>query len=267
MRQSVGNRVQRGCGVACLACLAVWMSVGCGSSISDVEAGENLHPTMGEAKQCMRKGDVDQALKLYEELLLNEPHMAKAHLEAGLLYDSEKQDYIRAIYHYQQYLTLRPDSEKRDLIEELVGLARLSFAASLPDQPSDAIREVGRLRQEVARLKGELLGSRNSVRALKQSLQEANQQLASTGGEVGATAVLAARAGDPGAAADPVLRVSGPRAYRVRSGDNLTEIAKEMYDDGTKWRLIFNANREVLKQPDDLQAGQTLVIPSLSNES
>ena len=112
----------------------------------------------------------------------------------------------------------------------------------------------------MARLKGELLASRNSVKALKQSLEEANQQLAMARQEA-AAAVRPAGATDAGAGA------RGPRQYRVREGDNLTEIAKEMYEDGRKWHLIYDANREVLKRPDDLQAGQTLVIPSLNNES
>lgn len=51
-------------------------------------------------------------------------------------------------------------------------------------------------------------------------------------------------------------------SYLVRSGDNLSSIARQFYGDASLWRVIFNANRgELGNNPDRLQAGMKLTIP------
>lgn len=52
------------------------------------------------------------------------------------------------------------------------------------------------------------------------------------------------------------------RSYKVQPGDSLSKIAKEFYGDATKYQRIFEANRDKLENPDKIQAGQELVIPS-----
>ena len=54
-----------------------------------------------------------------------------------------------------------------------------------------------------------------------------------------------------------------PRTYEVRSGDSLSKIAKRVYGDAGKWRQIFNANTDTLKDPDKIYPGQNLRIPPL----
>ncbi len=49
-------------------------------------------------------------------------------------------------------------------------------------------------------------------------------------------------------------------AYR-KSGDCLWKIAKQVYGDESKWEVIYDANRETIKDPDVLQPGQTLHLP------
>lgn len=50
-------------------------------------------------------------------------------------------------------------------------------------------------------------------------------------------------------------------SYTVQSGDTLSKIAKEFYGDANQHRRIFEANRDKLKHPDDIQVGQELSIP------
>jgi len=47
----------------------------------------------------------------------------------------------------------------------------------------------------------------------------------------------------------------------VRIGDTLSRFALKYYGDAKKYPLIFDANRDVLEDPDDLFAGQTIRIP------
>jgi nucleoid-associated protein YgaU len=50
--------------------------------------------------------------------------------------------------------------------------------------------------------------------------------------------------------------------YTVKPGDSLSKIAKSAYDDASKYMKIFEANKDQLKDPNLIQPGQKLVIPS-----
>jgi nucleoid-associated protein YgaU len=52
------------------------------------------------------------------------------------------------------------------------------------------------------------------------------------------------------------------RSYTVVSGDSLSKIAKREYGDAQKWRQIYEANREQIKDPDLIYPGQVLTIPA-----
>lgn len=65
--------------------------------------------------------------------------------------------------------------------------------------------------------------------------------------------------------AEPVLS----KVYVVSEGDNLADIAKKFYgpEEGNKKiniTRIFEANRKLLRSPDEILVGQKLIIPSLS---
>jgi len=51
--------------------------------------------------------------------------------------------------------------------------------------------------------------------------------------------------------------------YTIVSGDSLSRIAKRYYGDAMKYPLIFEANKEVIKNPDLIYPGQQIRIPKL----
>jgi len=53
------------------------------------------------------------------------------------------------------------------------------------------------------------------------------------------------------------------RTYTVKSGDSLWKIAEEMYGNGSKYPAIFEANKDILDDPDKIFPGQELRIPKL----
>ena len=53
----------------------------------------------------------------------------------------------------------------------------------------------------------------------------------------------------------------GGRSYVVVQGDSLSKIAKREYGDADKWRQIFEANRDLIKDPDLIHPGQKLRLP------
>ncbi len=52
-------------------------------------------------------------------------------------------------------------------------------------------------------------------------------------------------------------------SYTVKSGDTLWAIAETAYGDGSKYMNIFDANRNLLEDPDRIYPGQQLLIPDL----
>jgi nucleoid-associated protein YgaU len=62
---------------------------------------------------------------------------------------------------------------------------------------------------------------------------------------------------------DLVLNISvdqsAPETYEVKSGDNLSKIAKRY--SGISWKDIFEANRDIISDPDKIFPGQVLKIP------
>ena len=67
---------------------------------------------------------------------------------------------------------------------------------------------------------------------------------------------------------DDQLQVSNPQPeaqyYDVKSGDSLSKISKQFYGDANKYNVIFEANRPMLKNADDIYPGQKLRIPAMA---
>jgi nucleoid-associated protein YgaU len=61
--------------------------------------------------------------------------------------------------------------------------------------------------------------------------------------------------GGPAGAAAPM------GTYVVVKGDSLSKIAQHAYGDGKRWRKIYEANKDVIKDPDLIYPGQSLRIP------
>ena len=51
------------------------------------------------------------------------------------------------------------------------------------------------------------------------------------------------------------------RSYVVVKGDSLSAIAQREYGDAQEWRRIYEANKDVIKNPDLIYPGQTLRLP------
>jgi nucleoid-associated protein YgaU len=98
-----------------------------------------------------------------------------------------------------------------------------------------------------------------------------NSDLATIKGQVQSQAdrekiVLAVGNVDHVAKVDDQMTVVTPepasKFYTVKSGDTLSKISKEYYGDANQYNKIFEANRPLLKDADDIFPGQVLRIPT-----
>ena len=53
------------------------------------------------------------------------------------------------------------------------------------------------------------------------------------------------------------------RTHRVARGETLATIAQTYYKDAGKWAVIYQHNERYIPNPNQLEPGQTLVIPHL----
>ena len=66
----------------------------------------------------------------------------------------------------------------------------------------------------------------------------------------------------PAAPAPAAGATAATRYYTIKSGDSLSKIAQEMYGDAGDHDKIFQANREVIGDPDKIYPGQQIRIPA-----
>jgi nucleoid-associated protein YgaU len=52
------------------------------------------------------------------------------------------------------------------------------------------------------------------------------------------------------------------QTYTVKKGDCLWNIAKKFYGNGSKYTLIYNANKDKIKNPNLIYVGQVFTIPA-----
>jgi nucleoid-associated protein YgaU len=66
----------------------------------------------------------------------------------------------------------------------------------------------------------------------------------------------------PPATAGPIADSGAGHTYTVVKGDSLSKIAQREYGDANKWRTLYEANRDLIKDPDLIYPGQLLSIPA-----
>ncbi|MFC3078221.1 LysM and BON domain-containing protein [Phenylobacterium terrae] len=71
-----------------------------------------------------------------------------------------------------------------------------------------------------------------------------------------------AQAAQPGQAPQQAQAAEPPATfYTVKSGDTLSKISQQFLGSANRYNEIFEANRPMLKDPDEIYPGQTLRIP------
>ena len=58
-----------------------------------------------------------------------------------------------------------------------------------------------------------------------------------------------------------VIHHEPARRYTVRPGDTLSSIALRFYGSRSRWPVIYQANKAVIKNPDAIFPGEVLTIP------
>ncbi len=230
-------------------CLAAFMVAGCEKDIQTIDAREERDPLVAAGQNYMQQQQWDEAETAFKQAIDNEPRMARPHLDLATIYQQHKVNYIHAIYHYDRYLELRPDTEKAEFINEQklkVAKALANTLISNSPEVKQVVDEINRLRKDNAALTRELAAAKAApATAPKPTVAQSVPKPA------------AQSAGSATASSNQTI-------YHVVAGDTLSKISTKFYGDPGKYEAIYDANRDTMKNQNDLRIGQTLVIPTLA---
>lgn len=212
----------------------------------DSAARESRERCLRRAKAAVRAQDISAAIHWGERAVARRPNSALAHRELGLLYDNGQQDYVRALYHYQRYLELRPAAADHDAVADRLAHCRTALAAEVAATPAEMKRAIQTRDSRITALETELAALR------------AGATLPVKPPRGKSAAAQAAPAAAPAATAPAAAET---QTHVVQSGETLATIATRYYGSPAKWNLIFNANRDRLASPNNVRVGTRLTIP------
>jgi nucleoid-associated protein YgaU len=138
------------------------------------------------------------------------------------------------------------------------------FGKSFEDKVKEAVATVGGrglgVRNLDAKIEGKVVTLTGDVPSREVSVQvmEAFDKLVKTDNTVNAMRVDAPK---PAPAPPPPPPKPVERIHEVVAGESLSKIALKYYGNGNKYMKIFEANRDILSNPDLIKPGQKLRIP------
>ncbi len=138
------------------------------------------------------------------------------------------------------------------------------FGKKFDQQVQEAINDVAATTPGVSGLHADVRGKVITLKGKAESREAANlamkkiDQAVKADNIVNAIEVAKAPAPEPPPAPQPV---SGERFYEVVAGDTLGAIAQKYYGKASAYMKIFEANRDILDNPDLIKVGQKLKIP------
>jgi LysM repeat protein len=231
-------------------------------SCKDENPSEIRHPLFKKAENLKEKGKYPESAKAFEDYIKINPDSSKTHLELATLYDDNLKDSLLAIYHYRRFLELEPDSQEKTNIEawlkgaekEYFDQLKMNYSDNDIKKELDVLRErekryitlINQLRKE-----NDILRTQLNVKPAASSAAQEIKQNDTAPEEIAVPA-------------KPVQKKKEiPEFYVIKQGDTLTKISREIYGDIKYYKLILEANRDILSSETQVQIGQRLKIPKL----
>jgi LysM repeat protein len=232
------------------------------SARSQLEEEKEPHFLVGKSRaNAMDHGG---AIEAFEKALEVNPQSASAHFELGLLNEKNEQDYAAAIYHFQHFLKLRPNSDFAEIVRQRIGACKVELAKGvlpLPTTPSmqrdleQLVAANTRLQAEVESLRAQL-ANRSPTTANAGTLVRVMSRAALDSGTVQPAiyqpSTAASAAQNPPASIAP----GNSRTHTVQSGESPYSIARKY---GVRLDSLMAANPRL--DARKLRVGQALIVP------
>lgn len=247
---------------------------GCLPSASD-PLEEQREPHFLTGKSRVNSMDYEGAVEAFEKALEVNPRSSSAHFELGLLYEDRQQDFAAAIYHFDRYLKLRPNSDYGEIVKQRIVACKQELArtVSLGPVSQNMQRDLERLADENRDLHQKLdawqayytanaarLGSGNNPPP--PPVLPAGQPIATRPTATARpTAAAQSVSAQPAQPVQPAPDIARPMrtvgTYSLKAGDTPASIARKY---GIRLDALMAANPGI--DSKHLKIGQTLTIPA-----
>lgn len=156
---------------------------------------DSRHPIFIQAVKLREAGKYQPAATEFKNFLASRPDSAEGHLQLATLYDESLNMPMQAIYHYQEYLRLAPQSSQAETVRHWQESAQRKYfdqlqakflpvsAATLQDQVAefDQERETlaaenRELRSYIEQLKGQLKKQNDDLKKVQQAQRKLQQE-------------------------------------------------------------------------------------------
>jgi tetratricopeptide (TPR) repeat protein len=281
------------------ACLAVFAGTACSDRDGTPLPAETDEPFYVQGKQLMRQGRNPEALTSFLKVIdrRGERGAAESHLEAGFIYLNHTKDPVEAYHHFRKYLDLQPNSKEAVRVRGMVEAAKREFARTLPARPlddqsvrmqaDDALEKLRReneeLRAQIATLRGSAALPIARAAAPVITLPEETPAPAPPPAAAGKTELPTSRPPIPASGPlqsptivqTPSTRASAPsrpsgtggRTHTVAPKETLYGLSMKYYGNGRHVEAIYQANRDQMRNKEDVRPGMTLRIPAAEGTS
>ena len=245
---------------------------GC-SPKATVPVDEERNPYFVEGKERIGTRDYKAAIAAFEKALEQNPRSALAHFELGVLYEQHsaqrEDDYVAALYHYNQVVRLRPHIYPADNARQRIASCKQELVRSQSMAPvyQQTIRELDRLKDENAQLRRHLETLRSQVASQFVAPTSLGNSSAQT--PVGGATTATKPAAEPDTPILVVTNTAAPiarerttpptrttRTHTVRARETAYSIARSY---GIKVDALLSANPGL--DAKRMRTGQTINIP------
>ena len=222
------------------------------SSQNQMEEEKESHFLAG--RSCLSSMDYRGAIEEFEKALEANPRSASAHFQLGWLYEEKDPDPAAAIYHYEQFLKLRPNCDNAEVIRQHINNCKQDLARTvLPLPVSPGMQhEFEQLAEDYKRVRDEL----EKWRAYASRLQGTTSPPAQPASGIGTAPTTPAPTTNAPAEGRSATNPGLARTYVVKAGDSPYSIARK---NGVKLEALMAANPGL--DPRRLRIGQTLNLP------
>ncbi len=244
-----------------LVLLAGLLASGCVPSAQS-QLDEEKDPHFLAGKSCSSSLDYGGAVDAFEKALEVNPHSASAHFELGYLFSEKIPRPASAVYHFEEYLRLRPKAENADLVRQRILSCKQQLASSVSLGPvaEKLQRDFDQMAQENKRLREDLEKARayavwlESLTNHSTGLRAAAPPAVPSG--LASSTGSSPRTNSGGSVDTGSASGTGSRTHTVKAGETPIIIARKY---GVKLDALLAANPRL--DPRKLKVGQTLTIP------
>ncbi len=139
------------------------------------------------------------------------------------------------------------------------------FGKSFKEKVGDALQAVTNMNIGVRALDAEIRGKVVTLKGIAESMDAKSRAMEEFNNLVKTeNTVNMIRVDKPEPAPEPVAEAApAEQVYEVVSGDTLGAISQKLYGKASLYMKIFEANRDILDDPNLIKVGQKLKIPAL----